>query len=236
MLTRIGAAARRSVLTIREFQDHWKTHHGPTAGSIPNLERYVQHHAVLVDGRTLLPYPGFDACSELDFESLEAMDEGFRLVAESGELKADEDRFVDKTRFSWVLGESDTRTVTADGSAQASGDPITLVTWWRTHPASTKQRLLDVLTGHWEEGLHGDPTLPLVDRRLVVARDDWHEGRSAPTADAVEIITFGGLDVALSFLAGHAQRQAPVFAGVAFGVERHLARPVEVVPPPSIRR
>jgi len=235
MLTRIGAAARRSDLTIQEFQSHWKTYHGPTAGDIAHLQRYVQHHAVLVDGRTLLPYPGFDACSELDFASLEAMDEGFRLAAESGDLKADEDRFVDKTRFSWVLGESETRTATVDGPARASGDPVTLVTWWRTHPASTKQRLLDVLTGEWEDGLDSDPTVPVVERRLVVARDDWHEGRTAPTADVVEIITFDGLDVALSFLAGHAHRQAPVLAGVAFGVERHLARPVEVVSPPSVR-
>ena len=233
MLTRIGAAARRSDLTIQQFQDHWRTQHGPTAGSIPFLERYVQHHAVLVDGRTLLPYPGFDACSELDFESPEAMDEGFRQAAERGELKADEDRFVDKTRYSWLLGESETRMAALQRVGSAPGDPVTLVTWWRTHPTSTKQRLVDVLTGEWEDGIDSDPTVPVVDRRLVVARDDWHEGRGAPTADAVEIITFGGLDVALSFLAGHAQRQAPALAGVAFGVERHLARPVEVVLPPS---
>lgn len=233
MLTRIGAAARRSDLTIQEFQDHWKTQHGPTAGDIPNLERYVQHHAVLVDGRTVLPYPGFDACSELDFESLEAMDEGFRQAAERGDLKADEDRFVDKTRFSWLLGESETRTAAVDGTAMASGDLVTLVTWWRTHPASTKQRLLDVLTGEWEQGIESDPTVPVVGRSLVVARDDWHDGRAAPTADVVEIIAFGGLDVALSFLAGHAHRRGPALAGVAFGVERHLARPVEVVSQPS---
>ena len=84
MITRLGAAARRSDLTIQQFQDHWKTQHGETAGSIPNLERYVQHHAVLVDGRTMLPYPGFDACSELDFASVEAMDDGFRQAAGSG--------------------------------------------------------------------------------------------------------------------------------------------------------
>lgn len=229
MLTRIGAAPRRSEMTIQSFQDHWKQNHGPTAGDIPNLVRYVQHHAVLIDGRTVLPYPGFDACSELDFESIDAMDEGFRLAAERGELKADEDRFVDKSRYTWLLGESETRTVTTADPGETHRDPVTLVTWWRSHPTSTQRRLVEVLTGEWEDGLDTIRSAPVIGRRLIVARQDWHEGRATPTADVVEVITFLGLDAALSFLAGHAQERGPVLAGVAFGAERHLARPIDIV-------
>ena len=219
MLTRVGAAARRAELTVSEFQTHWREQHGPTAGAIPNLRRYVQHHAVLDDGRPLLAYPGFDACSELDFDSPEAMDDGFARAAATGALRADEDRFVDKQRYSWVLGEADERAPHVEAT-----DPVTLVTWWRTHPAASIDRLLGVLTGEWEAALpalHG--------RRLIAARADWHAGREPPSADVVEVIRFGGLDAARSFLAGAAQDAGPLLAGIAFGTERHLARPVVIM-------
>ncbi len=225
MLTRLGAAARRPELTVEQFQEHWIANHGPTAGSIPNLVRYVQHHAVLVDGRPLLPYPGFDACSELDFESLEAMDDGFEQAAAGGELRADEDRFVDKSRYSWVLGEVDVRL-----AERPADDHVTLLTWWRAHPAASAGRLLRALTGEWEDGL-GDEAL--VGRRLVVPRADWHEGRQPPTADVVEVMTFDGLVAARSFLATTAPDLGPIVAGVAFGTERHLARPVLIVAGPG---
>lgn len=210
-------------MSVGEFQEHWRTEHGPTAGAIANLRRYVQHHAVHVDGRAVLPYPGFDACSELDFDSLDAMDDGFAQAAQAGELKADEDRFVDKSRYSWVLGEAEERVDT--GEAEVA-DPVTLVTWWRTHPASTTDRLVSVLAGDWEAA-----TLDAVaGRRLIVARPDWHEGRGAPSADVVEVLTFDGVPPALAFLDGAAQDAGPMLAGVAFGTERHLARPVVVLP------
>jgi uncharacterized protein (TIGR02118 family) len=219
MLTRVGAAARLPDLSIERFQHHWREQHGPTAGAIPNLLRYVQHHAVLVDGRTLLPYPGFDACSELDFESPKAMDDGFARAAEAGELHADEDRFVDTARYSWILGEVDARAPSVDAA-----DPVTLLTWWRAHPASSPERLLAVLRGDWEAALP-----PTWGRRLIVARGDWHAGRQPPSADVVEVITFDGLAAATSFLDGPAQQAGPLLAGVAFGAERHLARPVVIV-------
>jgi uncharacterized protein (TIGR02118 family) len=222
MLTRVGAAARRSDMTIQAFQDHWKNAHGPTAGAIPNLTRYVQHHAVIIEGRTVLPYPGFDACSELDFASLEHMDDGFAQAAAMGELKADEDRFVDKTRYTWLLGEVDVRT-----PRRSVVDPVTLVTWWRAHPASTPERLVATLIDEWEDGIDD----MVVGRRLVVARPDWHAGREAQSADVVEVIAFEGVDRAQEFLGGHAQTQGPVLAGIAFGAERHLSRPVVVVAP-----
>lgn len=218
MLTRVGAAARRAGLTVEQFQRHWRDRHGPTAGAIPNLRRYVQHHAVVLDGRPVLPYPGFDACSELDFDSLAAMDDGFAQAAAGGELRADEDRFVDKSRFSWVLGEVDQR-----AAASPTDDPVTLVTWCRAHPAADVDQLVAALTGGWERALP-----PVAGRRLVVTRHDWHADRSPPTADVVEIITFDGLDAATSFLAGPAHDAGPLLAGVAFGTERHLARPVVI--------
>ena len=105
-----------------------------------------------------------------------------------------------------------------------AADPVTLLTWWRAHPASSPERLLAVLRGDWEEALP-----PTCGRRLIVARGDWHAGRRPPSADVVEVITFDGLAAATSFLDGPAQQAGPLLAGVAFGAERHLARPVVIV-------
>jgi uncharacterized protein (TIGR02118 family) len=206
-------------MSVEQFQQHWKSNHGPTAGAIPNLVRYVQHHAVLEEGRTLLPYPGFDACSELDFESIEAMDDGFAEAAAAGELKADEDRFVDKARYSWILGEVDQR-------MHAQQVAVTLVTWWRAHTAASPERLLATLTGEWEAAL---AETGICERRLIVARPDWHAGRQPATADVAEILGFADLDAALEFVEGTAQTAGPILAGVAFGAERHLARPLVIV-------
>lgn len=227
MLTRVGAAARRNNLSFEDFQQHWVEQHGPTAGSIPNLVRYVQHHAVLSGGVPVLPYPGFDACSELDFDSLAAMDDGFAQAAATGELKADEDRFVDKERYSWVLGEADVRLATTPPA-----EPVTLVSWWRAHPSSSAERLVEVLTGSWEDALAESVASPIAGRRLIVARRDWHRGRPDPTADAVEVIVFDGIDCARDFVVDTVSRIGTIVAGVAFGVERHLAVPVVVSPGP----
>jgi hypothetical protein len=205
---------------VEAFQHHWKTEHGPTAGAIPNLQRYVQHHAILGDGHLLLPYPGFDACSELDFAGLAEMDDGFAQMAATGELAADEDRFVDKSRYTWVLGEAVVRRPTPP-----LDDHITLVTWWRSHSASGSDRLVELMLGEWDDAIID----AVAGRRLVVARDDWHAGRQPPSAAVVEILSFDGIAAATGFLNGAAQTAAPLLAGVAFGTERHLARPAVIL-------
>ena len=100
MITRFGMAPRRAGLTTSEFVEHWRTAHAEAAARIPNVLRYVQLHPVLVDGRLPLPYPLFDACSMIDFASIEAMDAGFASPIYAGAVRADEDRFIDKTAFS----------------------------------------------------------------------------------------------------------------------------------------
>ncbi|MGH2882625.1 MAG: EthD domain-containing protein, partial [Solirubrobacteraceae bacterium] len=66
-------APRAEGLTFEAAQEHWRTAHGDVASGIPGLRGYVQNHAVLRDGLPLLPYPGFDACSELEFADFDAM-------------------------------------------------------------------------------------------------------------------------------------------------------------------
>ncbi len=103
MITRFGMAPRRADMSIDQFQRHWRTSHADAAGQIPGLRRYTQNHSLLEYGRYLLGYPGFDACSELDFDSVEAMDQGFASETYQTLVRDDEDDFIDKSRFSIVV-------------------------------------------------------------------------------------------------------------------------------------
>ena len=146
MLTRVGAAARRAALTVEQFQTHWREQHGPTAGAIPNLRRYVQHHAVLDEGARCSPTPGSTRAASSTSTRPRRWTTASPAPRPPARSGADEDRFVDKQRYSWVLGEADERAP----HVEATIDPVTLVTWWRTHPAATTDRLLGVLTGEWK--------------------------------------------------------------------------------------
>src|SRR5579884_1157512 len=102
-ITRVGMAPRADGLTVEAAQEHWRTAHGDVASGIPGLRSYVQNHAILRDGLPLLPYPGFDACSELQFDSFDAMRAGFASKHYQSAVRADESNLIDKTRFMMAL-------------------------------------------------------------------------------------------------------------------------------------
>src|SRR6185436_17743997 len=96
VIVRIGLAPREADLDYEGFAAHWSGQHGDLAREIPGLRSYVQNHALLRDGEPLLPYPGFDACSELEFDSIEAMDAGFASEHYRQAVVADEHSLIDK--------------------------------------------------------------------------------------------------------------------------------------------
>jgi uncharacterized protein (TIGR02118 family) len=104
-LVRVGMAPRAAGLTPAECQAHWRSAHADAARRLPGLRRYVQNHAVLRDGRPLLPYAGFDVCAETEFEDLAAMDAAFAGEQYRGAVVADELRLIDKARFTHALCE-----------------------------------------------------------------------------------------------------------------------------------
>ena len=71
MIVRVGMAPRMHDLTPAQCARHWRTEHADAARQLPGLRGYVQDHAVLRDGRPLLPYPGFDVCAETAFDVVE---------------------------------------------------------------------------------------------------------------------------------------------------------------------
>ena len=222
MITRIGMAPRAAGLTYVSFQEHWRSEHAGLAGEIPGLLGYVQNHAVLEDGRPLLPYPGFDACSEIEFESLAAMDEGFASDYYRQAVTADEHVLIDKSRFAMILAE---RRVLADGIADADG--VKLLTFMPLDPRSTPSELDERLAGSYRE-IVAAAGAPRHEQLLEIP--GAHEGRMPAVAAAVDILWFPSAELALDVVGGEIGHAAGyALAGAAFGLERVLASPVRVV-------
>lgn len=218
MITRFGMAPRRTDMTIDQFQHHWRTSHADAAGQIPGVLRYTQNHAIVEGGRYLFGYPGFDACSELDFTSVAAMDDGFRSETYRTLVRADEDDFVDKTRFSLVVT---TPTVVVDAPP---GD-VKLVRLLRTHPSRNASDLIEALRGPVAESLEG------LGGRYVVYEPvaEPHDGPPA-SFDAVATLWIGDRDDVDTTLASAAWTAADLaLAGIASGSVMLAARTIEVV-------
>lgn len=219
-MVRLGMAPRLPSLTPEAFQRHWSTAHADTAGRMSGIRRYEQNHAVLVSGQTVLPYPGFDACAEIEFADLSSHDAAFASAHYQQQVRDDEDRFVDKSRFSWVLTEPAGMLDRGIGD-----DPVKLLVLWRAHPVGGMAGLRRG-SDRWAAMIGADD---LVRRHVQLrVRHDWHEGRPLPACDHVDVLWFDGVDAARR----HATSAGPAalaMAGAAFGYVQHLAKPRRVV-------
>jgi uncharacterized protein (TIGR02118 family) len=222
MITRVGMAPRAKGLTYEGFQEHWRSEHAGLAGELPGLRGYIQNHAVLEDGRPRLPYPGFDACSEISFDSLAAMDEAFASEHYLGAVTADEHSLIDKSRFGLLLTE---RRILLDGDPAL--DSVKLLTFLPVHPRSTREALDDLLAGPYREVVaEAGPQR----HEQLLEIPGAHEGRLPPVCAAVDILWFASPDEALGFVNGEVGHRAGyALAGTAFGLERVLARPIRIV-------
>lgn len=208
MIVRLGTAPRRAGLDFEGFQHHWRTSHADVVSHLPGLRRYQQFHAVLEDGRPLLPYPGFDACSALRFDSAEAMDDAFASPEFLRSVTADEAEFVDKTHFRGVVG-----TWRPDASADLGADgAVQLLTLLRAESGITPADLAERLAAAGA-GTGGS----------IVADHAAHEGRFPVAADVVRV---DGYDTVAAALDGAALVRRS--AGPAEVVGAHLARIVDV--------
>lgn len=222
MITRVGMAPRAAGLTYASFQEHWRSQHAGLAGELPGLRGYVQNHSVLHEGRPLLPYPGFDACSEIEFDSLHAMDEAFASEHYLGAVTADEHALIDKTRFALLLSE---RRVLLEGEVDESA--VKLLTFLPIDPRSTRSAPADALAGTYRE-IVADVE-PLRHEQLLEI-PEAHEGRLPAVCAAVDILWFMSIEHALGFVHGDAGHRAGyALAGTAFGLERVLARAIRIV-------
>ena len=217
MITRFGMAPRLSEASVEEFQEHWRTSHADAAGQIPNLRRYTQNHGFLRDGRYLLGYPGFDACSELDFDSVASMEDGFASDTYQQMVRADERAFVEKSRFSMMIGR---RLEVKPGEGE-----VKLLTFMRSHPSSDVDELVAALTGPYAASLADHVAGHLV------YKVDLEGHASIPAAfDVVDVLWLDSKALLNALLAsGTWARATWELSGRASGLTRLAARPVEVV-------
>lgn len=212
MITRIGLAPRRPGLGIDTFQAHWRGRHGELAAQLPGVRRYWQNHAVLRDGEPLLPWTGFDACAEIDFETLESMAAAFVTPLYLGPIREDEAYLIEKTRGGMVLSR---RTIVS-GAPRLDG--VRLITFMRAAPG---RRAADL-----HAALAAAPEVPdTVGREIFAALDPDEAGGHVSVFDAVEMLWFDSAAAAERHVVSAAARDRRAgFAELVRGVERLIAQ------------
>jgi uncharacterized protein (TIGR02118 family) len=140
MITRIVLAPRRAGLDIDEFQEHWYRKHGPLVARLRNIRRLRQHHAVLNRGEPLLAWPGFDACSEMDFDDVEALRAAVSDEHYPRELRQHSAELVELDKAGIMLAHRQH----VSGAAAAEG--VALMTFMRRAPGRMQAELAAVLS------------------------------------------------------------------------------------------
>lgn len=206
MIVRVAFAPRLPGTGISELQREWSGEHAATAARLPGLRRYVQNHAVTVDGDLPLPYPGFDVCAELEFDDPEAMDAALAGEAFRAEVAAAQHRAIDMERVTTTIAERHgapppappvgaVKLMTFLRAAAGGGDALRDAAreTGRETAAAVGALGHEVLTALPERGGPFDAIdvlwLPSVDRALEVARGSAYEGARralGPLASASE--------------------------------------------------
>lgn len=222
MIVRHGFAPRARGLTPEQAQHHWRSTHGDMAAQIPGLRRYVQNHALLVDGRPLLPWPGFDIYAETEFDSVAAMEAGFASDQYQVRIRADETVLIDRDRFTSVICRR---------AHVTGGDPgpgaTKLISMFRLRPGAERARLVEALVAGGREALRHEVHAP-----VPVAADPARPGADPapePAFDAVDELWFPDPGAAVEAVRGDLYRD---LAGIVLGSAMVIVRPRLVVGPP----
>ncbi len=221
MITRIGVAPRRPGMTTADFQAHWAGPHAAAVAPLPGLARYWQNHALPEGEETLLPWPGFDACSELDFPDAAIMEAAFAGPGYFDRVQPDEARFVDKAAGGLMLSRREV--------IRGSPDPGAGVRLWRFLRAAPGRGAAELTAA-----LAAAPALDAAQaQELFIALPEAETGR-APIFDAAETFWFDAPAAALAALGSSAMRQRlSALAGLVRGTEHLLARVIPVPPQAS---
>ena len=221
MITRVFIAARRQDMTTEQCLDHWRGHHAAIGAKLPRVRAYVQNHGVIDGGRFLLPYPGFDIMPELDWDDLAAMDAAIDSPAHERDSVDDEANFIDPSRTGLAVT---TRHVLVPGTPRP--DAVKLITFMRRAPAVAEDEFHSALLGPYAAAVAAAG--PLRHELLITIPD--RQNRPPFTAQAVDLHWFSTPGDAMAWTVSDAAHGAAwELAGVRFGVERLIARPVKIV-------
>ena len=216
-------APRRRGSSIEEFQRHWRDQHADAVRAMPGLLRYVQNHAVLDgQGRPGFAYPGFDACAEMDFEDVAAMDRSFESAQYTGAVRQDETALIEHRGFALLLCARQVRI-----DAPVSAAPVKLLTFYRFDPRSDARAARAALEGPYADVV---ARAGVLGHEQLVVQPEEHRGRIPPVCDLVDILWFAASADAMDFPASAVGLDAAeALAGRVFGAERLVARPITVV-------
>lgn len=217
MISRFGFAPRKPGLSIAEFQNHWRTSHATAIRGMVGLKRYWQNHAVLRDDEPLLPWPGFDACAQIEADTLLDLDMAFVTPYYHGPVREDEMRFIHHAAFGFLLCER----ALAEGRVQGEG--VRLMTFMRLAPLRAPQALADAL-------LNARPAGEFDGREVFLALTAAASAQRTSLFDALEILWFSDADKAERHTRSAVAREHRTrLADVVRGTERLIARVVEVI-------
>ncbi|HSV77790.1 MAG TPA: EthD domain-containing protein [Ramlibacter sp.] len=226
MITRFGMAPRKAGLQVAEFQDHWRTTHAQLAAGIPGFRRYWQNHALLQEGENLLPWPGFDVCSQIEADSIADFDRAFSSPHYLEAVRADERRFIDTTGGGYMLCERAAATGALFDAAPAGQvlEPVRLLTFLRLAPMASSAALGELLCA---QQLAPSAT----GREVFLAfHGGTLGGQRYSIFEALEILWFADAGAALRHVvSAPARAQRLELAALVRGTERLVARVHTVV-------
>jgi uncharacterized protein (TIGR02118 family) len=167
-------------MSIEACQAHWRSVHRAIGRSLPGLRRYVQNQGIVRDGRYVLPYPGFDICSELTWDDRAAMDAALAAPQHLQNSLDDERNFAEPDLADVCLSE---RHVRIDGDG-----PVRLMTFMRRHPRTSQGELAEAFSGAYAKAVSA--TNPL--------RHEQFLGEGA--FDAIDAIWFASVEDAVRYV------------------------------------
>jgi hypothetical protein len=216
-VTRFGLLPRFPGMTVEVFQEHWKTSHAELAVRLmPDMDRYWQNHRIRSGAAATLPWPGFDACSEIDASSV-AEHLSMRTSAQFFALAAEEDpTILDESKSGAVWA----RRIESRGDV---GSGVRLLSFMRRSPMHDQAELVDALCSSPAAGSgHG--------REVYAALTGRAAGQVWSVYDAVEAIWFADAGEASAYLSSEdAERDATHLAGIVRGREQFLADVLVVI-------
>jgi uncharacterized protein (TIGR02118 family) len=210
VITRIGMVPRGTGLTLEQFQAHWRDVHGPMVAQMRGLRRNWQNHAVIENGEPLLPWTGFDACSELDFDDIAAMLAAFSDEHYPRGLKTDSAYLADMSKAAPMV----TQRVHVHGALELND--VRLLTFMRCAPRRNRSEL--------HHALDSQPSASQARaRELYLAVDDREAVVSA--FDALDVQWFATPQLAQQYLvSAEAREHRHAIGHLVRGVERLIAR------------
>lgn len=198
MIIRLGVRWRQAGITHEQCIKHYREIHAPLVRRIlPGMVGYIQNFPLTVDGVGLLPYPGFDFCSECEFSSVKAMNATYSSEAFFTESEEDSRQFKEEER---ALPQAifDRNVVLREGPSPNGA--VKLMSFVTAN--KSVDELIETMTGEYRDSLAECNSL--IRHEVLIARPGTtgDANGNAPFCDVVEKQYFADVPSAMSWMRG----------------------------------